>query len=160
MSSDDLSKEVQWNGSDMGELLCLGPSVASSYYKIDASHKFENGWLVTGDIGSFDETGRLEIRDRSKDLIKSAGEWISSVAMENCVMGMDNVQLACVVGVYHPKYTERPVVIVQLQDKSKGLTLDAVKEHLLKSGNFAKWQLPNDVVCFFFYFYFVCLFAL
>lgn len=146
VSNDDLNKESKWDEEEMGELLCQGPSVTQRYYKIDASNKFHNGYLLTGDIASFDRYGRLTIRDRSKDLIKSGGEWISSVAMENSIMGMDNVKNACVVGVQHPKYVERPIVVAELNDKEKGLKLDEVKQHLLDTGKFAKWQLPNDVI--------------
>ena len=146
VSPDDYNKELKWDEKEMGELLCKGPSVTQRYYKIDAANKFHKGYLLTGDIASFDRYGRLTIRDRSKDLIKSAGEWISSVAMENAVMAMDNVKNACVVGVYHPKYSERPIVVAELNDKEKGLKLDDVKQYLLDTGNFAKWQLPNDVI--------------
>jgi len=128
-----------------GELLISGPWIIQEYYKTPAPDKFHNGWLITGDIAFIDEDGAINISDRSKDVVKSGGEWISSIDMENTISAMSEVSMACVVAVAHPKWDERPVAIVMLAPGAKdaGL-LERVHKHL--SASFAKFQLPDDVL--------------
>lgn len=142
-SQEDLSKE-QPRG-EQGELLIRGPWIIQEYLKNPAPDKFHNGWLITGDIAKLDEEGAIVICDRSKDVVKSGGEWISSIDMENLVASMPEVAIAAVVAVPHPKWDERPVVIVVLnQNASADGLLDKVRNHL--SGSFAKFQLPDEVL--------------
>ena len=101
--TDDLDIELPRDGKSMGELCIKGPTIATSYYKVDATDKFHKGWLLTGDIAVMTEKGEVILKDRSKDVIKSGGEWISSVDMENHIVAMDAVSMACVVAVPHPK---------------------------------------------------------
>merc|ERR1719295_2218505 len=103
----------------MGELLVRGPTVCSKYYAVSAEHKFFGGWLLTGDIASIHSDLRLQLKDRSKDLIKSGGEWISSVLLENEICAMKGVDKAAVIGVEHPKYQERPIVVVEMEQKER-----------------------------------------
>jgi len=115
VNNEDLTTELPWDGVSQGELLIKGPWVTKEYFETETPEKFKDGWLITGDVGSFTERAQLIIRDRSKDMIKSGGEWISSKDMENLVMSLSAVDKACVVGVPHPKWDERPIVIVQLK---------------------------------------------
>lgn len=131
------------NGEAIGELLIRGPWICQSYYNDDQPDKFHDGWLVTGDVAKIDQDGYVIISDRSKDLIKSGGEWISSVDMENHIAGMDGVAQACVVAQPHPKWDERPVAVVVLQPDAK-LDAEEIQSHC--EAAFAKWQLPDDVV--------------
>jgi fatty-acyl-CoA synthase len=137
--------EVPRDGRSMGELEVRGAYVASTYYRPEEEgDRFTaDGWFRTGDIATIDPRGYLEIRDRSKDLIKSGGEWISSVALEGALMGHPAVAEAAVVAVPHPKWTERPLAAVVLRDGRA-----ATREELLGSieGRFPRWWLPDDVV--------------
>eukprot|EP01084_Bolivina_argentea_P313339 542617_1 len=138
---NDLNRELPHDGKQSGELLARGPWVAKEYFKDKAPDKFHNGWLITGDIAVINEKEQMVIKDRSKDMIKSGGEWISSVDMEGYVMALDEVEMAVVVAQPHPKWDERPIVICKVNskiDKSK------VMEHLKK--RFSKFQLPDDVL--------------
>jgi len=128
----------------MGEVQLRGPWVASSYFKMpELNDKWtEDGWLRTGDVVTVNEHGYLRIVDRTKDLIKSGGEWISSVDLENTIVGYPGVREAAVIAVSHPKWDERPVaVIVANEPKPKAEELD---EFLAK--RFAKWQLPDAYI--------------
>ncbi|HEX2914645.1 MAG TPA: long-chain fatty acid--CoA ligase [Chloroflexia bacterium] len=135
---------VPWDGQSMGELEVRGPWIAKAYFNSPESvDKFtEDGWFITGDIVTIDEHGCVKIQDRSKDLIKSGGEWISSVDLENALMGHPAVAEAAVIAVPHPKWQERPLAIVVLKD---GKT--ATQEELLAylEPQFAKWSLPDAV---------------
>jgi len=128
-----------------GELMLRGPWVIAEYYRYKAEDKFHNGWLVTGDVAKLDEEGAIIITDRSKDVIKSGGEWISSIDLENHIAGLGDISIAAVVSVPHPRWDERPVAVVSLSDPgaAKGLA-ERVTQHCLKS--FAKFQVPDDVV--------------
>src|SRR5699024_124136 len=129
---------------DMGELLIRGPWIADSYYKDDRSESsFVDGWLHTGDVVTIDEEGYVKIVDRTKDLIKSGGEWISSVDLENALMAHPDVFEAAVVAIPDPKWQERPVACVVLND---GVQLS--KEEMLEylEPQFAKWWLPDEVL--------------
>ncbi|WP_187695413.1 long-chain fatty acid--CoA ligase [Oceanobacillus piezotolerans] len=138
--------EVQPNGKDMGELLIRGPWIADSYYKGDRnSDAFQGGWLHTGDVVTVDEEGVVKIVDRTKDLIKSGGEWISSVDLENAIMAHESVFEACVVSVPDPKWQERPVACIVLKDEPQHqITKDDIIEFLRPQ--FAKWWLPDEVL--------------
>ncbi|MEH6822234.1 MAG: fatty acid--CoA ligase, partial [Dietzia psychralcaliphila] len=104
----DAGEVLPWDGKTVGELEVRGPWITGSYYRADADDKFDDGWLRTGDVGTISEGGYLRLTDRSKDIIKSGGEWISSVELENQVMGHPAVREAAVIGVPDPKWDERP----------------------------------------------------
>ncbi|SES67818.1 fatty-acyl-CoA synthase [Salinibacillus kushneri] len=138
--------EVKADGKEMGELLVRGPWIADEYYNDERTKDaFQDGWLHTGDIATIDEEGNIKLVDRTKDLIKSGGEWISSVDIENVLMAHESVFEAAVVAVPHPKWMERPVACVVLKDGYKG---QVSKEDLLDymRPQFAKWWLPDDVI--------------
>lgn len=140
---DDEWKPLPHDGKAFGELLIRGPWICSEYYNNPQPEKFHDGWLVTGDVAKIDPEGYLIITDRSKDLIKSGGEWISSVDLENHIVGLPEVAQACVVAVPHPKWDERPVAMVVLKE---GASLDEARVLAHCEEKFAKWQLPNDVM--------------
>ena len=135
---------VPWDGKTMGELEIRGPWVAKAYYeRPDAADRFSpDGWLRTGDIVSIDERGVMKIEDRSKDLIKSGGEWISSVDLENALMAHESVLEAAVVAMPHEKWGERPLAAVVLKSEA-ATTAEELLDHLRP--NFAKWWLPDEV---------------
>ena len=140
--------DEDWNplphdGESVGELLIRGPWICSEYYNDPQPEKFHDGWLVTGDVAKIDNEEYLIIADRSKDLIKSGGEWISSVDLENHIVAIDGVLQAAVVAQPHPKWDERPVAMVILVEGAN-VTRDLILEHC--SSIFAKWQLPDDVI--------------
>lgn len=140
---DDNFDELPWDGESVGELLIRGPWIASEYYKNPQPEKFHDGWLVTGDVAIIDSEAYLMIADRSKDLIKSGGEWISSVDLENHIVGLTGVAQACVVAVPHPKWDERPVALV-ITDEGAEVTPTQIIAHC--ESNYAKWQLPDEVL--------------
>jgi len=133
------------DGKTVGELEVRGPWVAGSYYNMpEESHRWSpDGWLRTGDMAHIDEDGYIKLVDRSKDLIKSGGEWISSVDLENALMGHPSVKEAAVIGVAHPKWQERPLAVVVLIE-GKEAQPEELREFL--SAKFAKWQLPDAFV--------------
>mmetsp|Transcript_36257 Transcript_36257/g.93490 ORF Transcript_36257/g.93490 Transcript_36257/m.93490 type:complete len:572 (+) Transcript_36257:53-1768(+) len=145
-NADDLDKDMPQG--EPGELLCRGPWIIGEYFMYDAPDKFHKGWLITGDVAKIDEEGAIVISDRSKDVIKSGGEWISSIDLENHITAMSEVAMAAVVAMPHPRWDERPVAIVALQPDAKpGATdglLQRVHSHCLTA--FAKFQLPDDVL--------------
>ncbi len=137
--------EVAWDGEEMGELLLRGPWIASSYYRDPekTAEAIKDGWLHTGDIATIDEEGAIKLVDRTKDLIKSGGEWISSVDLENALMAHEAVFEAAVIAVPHDHWQERPVGVVVLNDNaevSKDDLLDFLKPQ------FAKFWIPDDIV--------------
>ncbi|HEY4623888.1 MAG TPA: long-chain fatty acid--CoA ligase [Solibacillus sp.] len=135
---------VPWDGETMGELRVRGPWIASSYYQDDRTNEaFRDGWLYTGDIAVLTKEGYIKITDRTKDLIKSGGEWISSVDLENALMSHPAVFEAAVIAVPHPKWQERPLACVVLKEDAT-----ATKDELLASleQEVAKWWIPDDVV--------------
>ena len=140
--------DEEWNrlphdGEAVGELCIKGAWIASEYFNDPQPDKFHDGWLVTGDVAKIDPEQYIIISDRSKDLIKSGGEWISSVDLENHIVAMPGVSQAAVVAQPHPKWDERPVALVIMNEGSE-LNADAVIEHC--SSIFAKWQLPDEVI--------------
>src|SRR5699024_12738134 len=119
----DANGKVPWNEEAMGELVLRRPWIANSYYNDDRSEDgFNDGWYHTGNVGTVDEEGTMKIVDRTSDLIKSGGEWISSVELENIIMAHESVFEAAVIAVPHEKWTERPVACVVLHDEYKGQT--------------------------------------
>jgi fatty-acyl-CoA synthase len=134
---------VPWDGQTMGELEVRGAWIASAYYDDDsqADRWSEDGWFATGDIVTIEPTGYIEIQDRSKDLVKSGGEWISTVALENALMGHPAVAEAAVIAVPDPKWDERPLGVVVLREGATA-TADELREFL--APQFAKWWLPDS----------------
>ncbi len=141
--TDDAGKPMPWDGKTFGRLKVRGPSVARRYFKDDAEILDDEGFFDTGDVGTIDRYGYLNITDRSKDVIKSGGEWISSIELENLAVGHPKVAEAAVIGVRHPKWSERPLLVIVLKE---GQT--ASKDELLAflDGKIASWWLPDDVV--------------
>ncbi len=141
--ADDGSAQP-WDGQAVGELQVRGPWVTASYYKADdpdSAQKFHEGWLRTGDVGSIDELGYIRLTDRAKDVIKSGGEWISSVDLENALMAHEDVVEAAVIGVPDERWDERPLASVVVREGAS-LTPADLREFLGK--DFAKWQLPDS----------------
>jgi fatty-acyl-CoA synthase len=139
----DDGEEVAWDGESTGELEVRGPWIASEYYEDPAgAEKFHDGWLRTGDIASMDADGTIRISDRSKDVIKSGGEWISSVDLENAIMAHPAVREACVIAMPHERWAERPLACVVV-DEGASLTPDELRGHLSKL--VVKWWLPDEV---------------
>ena len=137
-----LGEELPWDGEAVGELQCRGPWVATDYWG-GAPEKFQDGWLRTGDMAVMDSDGYFRIVDRSKDLVKSGGEWISSVELEGACLAHPAVREAAVVGVRSVKWDERPVVVAALTDGAS-LSLEDLRSFL--AGRVAKWWLPDDLV--------------
>jgi fatty-acyl-CoA synthase len=142
--TDDDDKPLPWDGRTFGRLKVRGPAVAKGYFKVDRDPAFEkDGWFDTGDVATLDPCGYMQITDRAKDVIKSGGEWISSIDLENLAVGHPKVAEAAVIGVFHPKWDERPLLVIVLK---KGES--ASKEEILgfMQGKIAKWWMPDDVV--------------
>ena len=140
---DDAGEILPWDGKTFGDLYVKGPWVVRGYYRDEAGNPLVNGWFPTGDVGTIDADGYLQITDRSKDVIKSGGEWISSIEIENIAVAHPAVAMAACIGVAHPKWDERPIIAVV---KKPGAEL--TKDELLAfyQGKTAKWQVPDDVV--------------
>jgi fatty-acyl-CoA synthase len=141
----ETGEEVPWDDKTFGELQVRGPWIAKAYYKDPATgEKFVDGWLRTGDVAVVDEDGIIQLVDRTKDLVKSGGEWISSVDLENMIMGHPKVLEACVVGLPHPKWDERPwAFVVPKPDYAGQLGSEEIIEYLRP--RVAKWWLPDGV---------------
>jgi fatty-acyl-CoA synthase len=144
LSQEDGS-EVPWDGESRGELQAAGPWIAKTYYNDDRSAESftDDGWLRTGDVATITADGYIKLVDRTKDVVKSGGEWISSVELENEIMAHPAVAEAAVIGVSHPKWQERPLACVVLKEGES-----ATKEEILEflDGRVAKWWLPDDIV--------------
>ncbi|MEO1203854.1 MAG: long-chain-fatty-acid--CoA ligase, partial [Pseudomonadota bacterium] len=141
---DDEGNELPRDGEAFGALQVRGPWICSDYYKLDGSAgtHTDDGWFETGDVATIDPHGYVAITDRTKDVIKSGGEWISSIELENTAIGHESVAEAAVIGVPHPKWTERPLLIVVPAEGS-----EPEKDELLAwfDGKVASWWIPNDV---------------
>ena len=135
--------EQPWDGKSTGDLLVRGPWVVKDYYQSDKPSPLDDGWFPTGDVATIDADGYMQITDRSKDVIKSGGEWISSIDIENIAMGHPAVAMAACVGMPHPKWDERPIVVVALKPGAE-LSREALLHFY--EGKTAKWQIPDDVV--------------
>jgi fatty-acyl-CoA synthase len=142
---DDEQNELPWDGSAYGALQVRGPWICSDYFRLNgaAGSHTGDGWFDTGDVATIDPEGFLAITDRTKDVIKSGGEWISSIAIENIAMGHPAVAEAAVVGVPHAKWTERPLLVV-IRAEGKQLEKDEMLAWL--NGKIASWWMPDDVV--------------
>jgi fatty-acyl-CoA synthase len=141
---DDAGNDVPNDGVARGELLVRGPAIAASYYASDDRTPFTaDGWFRTGDIVTVDAYGFMEIVDRVKDLVKSGGEWISSVEVENALMGHPDVREACVFGVAHPRWIERPIAAVVLRD---GRALDETSLQTWLRERVAAWWVPDRIL--------------
>jgi fatty-acyl-CoA synthase len=141
---DDAGKEFPWDGEAFGALQVRGPWVCSDYFRLEGqSETHRNGWFDTGDVGTIDPEGYLQITDRTKDVIKSGGEWISSIQVENIAVGHPAVMQAAVIGVSHEKWLERPLLIVVLAE-GKSVSKDEMLRWF--DGKIATWWLPDDVV--------------
>jgi len=141
---DDEGNELPWDGVAFGALRVRGPWVCSDYFKLEGSADAHfDGWFDTGDVATIDENGYLAITDRTKDVIKSGGEWISSIEIENTAIGHSSVAEAAVIGVAHPKWTERPLLIV-IRAEGQDISKEEMLAYL--DGKIAKWWMPDDVV--------------
>ncbi|AAY80463.1 long-chain-fatty-acid--CoA ligase [Sulfolobus acidocaldarius] len=143
-------EELPWDGKSVGEIWFRGPWIARSYYNDPRSAESftSDGWWKSKDLGVIDELGYVKLVDRLKDVVKSGGEWISSIDLENFLMAHPYVREASVVGVPHPKWGERPLAVVSLKPEYQSKDKEEVKKSLLDhlSKRFAKWQLPDDIV--------------
>jgi fatty-acyl-CoA synthase len=136
---DGNGNDCAWDGSAVGEIEVRGPWVTTSYWRDDAADKFDDGWLRTGDVGTVTANGYVQITDRAKDVIKSGGEWISSVELENALMGHPRVAEAAVIGIPDARWEERPLACVVIDgDIDPALLKEYLAEH------FAKWQVPEN----------------
>ncbi len=140
---DDQGQELPWDGQAYGDLLVKGPWVIRDYYKGEGPSPLVNGWFPTGDVATIDPDGYMQITDRSKDVIKSGGEWISSIDVENIAMAHPAVAMAACIGIKHPKWDERPIIAVV-----KKPDCEVSRDELIAfyDGKSAKWQIPDDVV--------------
>ncbi len=139
----DSGRELPWDGKASGELLVRGPWIVQEYFKSEGGNPLVDGWFPTGDVATIDVDGFMQITDRAKDVIKSGGEWIGSIDIENIAMGHPAVAMAACIAAYHPKWDERPLLLVVLKP---GLSL--TREELLAyfDGKIAKWWTPDDVI--------------
>ncbi|MFD1709217.1 fatty-acid--CoA ligase [Ottowia sp. GY511] len=136
-------QDQPWDGTTYGDLYVKGPWILGRYFKDEGGDPLEDGWFPTGDVATIDADGFMQITDRSKDVIKSGGEWISSIDVENTAMAHPAVAMAACIGMPHPKWDERPIVAVALKPGAQ-----VTREELLQffEGKMAKWQIPDDVV--------------
>jgi fatty-acyl-CoA synthase len=139
--TDDSGAELPWDGTAVGEIEVRGPWVTGSYHRDPAPDKFHDGWLRTGDIGTIDDRGYFQVTDRSKDVIKSGGEWISSVELENLLAGAPGVLEAAVIGIPDEKWTERPLACVVVGDE---LDADPARLAGYLDNRVARWQVPEN----------------
>jgi len=140
---DDAGRDLPWDGKTYGNLLVKGPWVIQSYYRDEGGAVLQGGWFPTGDVATIDEDGYMQITDRSKDVIKSGGEWIGTIELENIAMAHPAVGQAACIGISHPKWDERPLLLVI---KRQGMEVG--KEELLRfyEGKVPAWWVPDDVV--------------
>lgn len=140
---DDAGQELPWDGKTYGNLLVKGPWIINSYYKNEGGDVLEDGWFPTGDVATIDTDGYMQITDRSKDVVKSGGEWIGTIDLENVAVSHPAILQAACIGVFHPKWDERPLLLAV---KKPGAEVS--REELLQffDGKVAKWWLPDDVV--------------
>ena len=139
---DPNGRELPWDGQSSGDLLVKGPWIISGYFKGEGGDPLRDGWFPTGDVATIDPDGFMQITDRTKDVIKSGGEWISSIDVENIAMAHPSVAMAACIGVAHPKWDERPLLVVVRKPGA-----EVSREELLAfyEGRVAKWQVPDDV---------------
>jgi fatty-acyl-CoA synthase len=140
--TDDAGKELPWDGKTCGRLKVRGPAISGAYYRVKDNILDEQGFFDTGDVATIDEYGYVRITDRSKDVIKSGGEWISSIDLENLAVGHPKVAEAAVIGVHHPKWGERPLLILQVK-QGESVTREEILGFM--DGKICKWWMPDDV---------------
>ena len=140
---DTGGKELPWDGKAYGDLYVKGPWIVREYFRDEGGNPLVDGWFPTGDVATIDADGYMQITDRSKDVIKSGGEWISSIDVENIAVAHPAVAMAACIGMKHPKWDERPVVVVVRKPGAQ-----VTREELLQfyQGKTAKWQIPDDVI--------------
>jgi fatty-acyl-CoA synthase len=139
---NDDGAELPWDGATFGHLLVKGPWVISGYFKSEGGDVLQDGWFPTGDVATIDADGYMQITDRSKDVIKSGGEWIGTIDLENIAMAHPAVLQAACIGIAHPKWDERPLLLV-----IKRPGLEVTREEILKffDGKIARFWMPDDV---------------
>jgi acyl-CoA synthetase (AMP-forming)/AMP-acid ligase II len=140
---DDDGRELPWDGVAFGKLMVRGPAVAKAYFHRDDVICDDDSFFDTGDVATIDQHGNMQIVDRSKDVIKSGGEWISSIDLENIAVGHPDVAEAAVIGVHHPKWDERPLLII-VPKPGRTPQKESILEHMAQ--RIAKWQLPDDII--------------
>jgi fatty-acyl-CoA synthase len=141
--TDDEGRELPRDGKKFGRLKVRGLAVAAAYMKGEGASSFDaDGWFDTGDVSTLDENGYMQITDRAKDVIKSGGEWISSIELENAAMGCPGVAEAAAIGLPHPKWDERPLLVI-VRKGDAAVTREEVLAHI--AGRIAKWWMPDDV---------------
>jgi fatty-acyl-CoA synthase len=140
---DDAGRVVPWDGKSFGRLMVRGPAVARAYYKDDGDILDGEGFFDTGDVATMDPSGYMQITDRTKDVIKSGGEWISSIDLENLAVGHPKVAEAAVIGIRHPKWDERPLLVIVMK-KGESISKDDILGFM--RGKVANWWMPDDVV--------------
>jgi fatty-acyl-CoA synthase len=140
---DETGQALPHDGKAQGNLMVRGPWILNAYFGMTEAETLENGWFNTGDVATIDPDGYLSIKDRSKDIIKSGGEWISSVELENIAIGHPDLKDAAVIGARHAKWDERPVLIAV---KADGKSPSVEEVLAIFDGKIAKWQIPDTVV--------------
>ena len=143
---DDAGVELPWDGTTYGHLLVKGPWIIASYFRDEGGDVLQDGWFPTGDVATIDADGYMHITDRSKDVIKSGGEWIGTIDLENIAMSHPAVLQAACIGIFHPKWDERPLLLVVRRPGLEG-TPELTREAMLKffEGKIAKFWMPDDV---------------
>jgi len=143
---DEEGNELPFDGKSSGEIFLRGPWITRSYYNSPGTENSftEDGYFKSGDVGCLDSEGYLKITDRIKDVIKSGGEWISSIDMENSLLSHPAILESAVIGIPHPKWDERPLALIILRKEFKSTTKEEIREHLSKT--FAKWKIPNEIL--------------
>ena len=141
--TNDQGTNLPWDGLSPGKLWARGAAVVKRYLKSGSNIADDNDWFDTGDVATIDSNGYMRITDRSKDVIKSGGEWISSIDLENAAVGHPDVSEAAAIGVAHPKWDERPIVVVVCHSSKKPEKIDILN---FIAKNVAKWQVPDDVI--------------
>ena len=141
--TDDAGKDLDWDGKLSGHLMVRGPAVVGTYLKGEGGEVLdEEGWFDTGDIATIDPDGYMQITDRDKDVIKSGGEWISSIELENIAVGHPEVMEAAAIGLPHPKWDERPLLVI-VRDEGSSVSKNDILGYM--EGKIAKWWMPNDI---------------
>jgi len=141
--TDDENRELPWDGKTFGRLKVRGLAVASGYHGGAGAEQFDaEGWFDTGDVAHLDPNGYMQITDRAKDVIKSGGEWISTIELENIAVGHPDVAEAAVIGVAHPKWDERPLLVI-VRKPGRNVAREELLNYM--AGKCAKWWLPDDV---------------
>jgi fatty-acyl-CoA synthase len=142
--ADDAGKDVPWDGKTFGRLMVRGVCVAREYFRGEGGEILDpDGFFDTGDVATIDPYGNMQITDRAKDVIKSGGEWISTIELENLAVGHPKVAEAAVIGVRHPKWDERPLLVI-VPKKGEHIEKDEIIAFM--QGKIAKWWMPDDIV--------------